>query len=332
MSGPTEYGDITPRTAGYVQKQLLERGTPHLLLHYVAQGRPVPTRNTKHTIFRRYEALANTPNALSEGVTPTAKKLTKTDVPATLVQYGDRVQLTDVVLDTHEDPVLSETVDILGEQAGQMIEKVHFGVAVAGTSVFFANGTQRDHVNTPITRALQRKITRFLNRQMGRRLTRIGSSSANYGTQSIQPSFIALHHTDVENDVRDMPGFKDAIDYGSTTPMLGEIGSVEGVRYLCSPIYDPFVNAGGARAGSGTDMISTGGTDADVYPILYFAADAFALVPLKGKNSLTPMVVNPKPSDSDPLAQRGHVGWKAMTTACILQDLWMARAEVAVRA
>ncbi len=44
------------------------------------------------------------------------------------------------------------------------------------------------------------------------------------------------------------------------------------------------------------------------------------------------MVVNPKPAAGDPLAQRGSVGWKAMQTAIILNDLWMARAEVAVTA
>jgi N4-gp56 family major capsid protein len=69
-----------------------------------------------------------------------------------------------------------------------------------------------------------------------------------------------------------------------------------------------------------------------VYPILYIARDAYGIVPLKGKSAITPMVVNPKPSDSDPLAQRGHVGWKAWQTAIILNDAWMAVAKVAATA
>ena len=48
--------------------------------------------------------------------------------------------------------------------------------------------------------------------------------------------------------------------------------------------------------------------------------------------ALTPMVVNPKPSDSDPLAQRGHVSWKAYENAVILNDFWMARLESAATA
>jgi len=49
-------------------------------------------------------------------------------------------------------------------------------------------------------------------------------------------------------------------------------------------------------------------------------------------HAVTPMVVNPKPSDSDPLGQRGHAAWKSMQTAVILNDAWMVRAEVAATA
>ena len=79
-------------------------------------------------------------------------------------------------------------------------------------------------------------------------------------------------------------------------------------------------------------MRSTTGTSADVYPILYLARDAYGIVPLKGKDSITPMVVNPKPAPGDPLAQRGTVGWKAWQSAVILQDAFMVRAEVAATA
>jgi N4-gp56 family major capsid protein len=79
-------------------------------------------------------------------------------------------------------------------------------------------------------------------------------------------------------------------------------------------------------------MLSTTGTSADVYPILYVARDAYGIVALKGMFAVTPMVVNPKPSDSDPLAQRGHVAWKAMQTCSILNDAWLVRCEVAATA
>jgi N4-gp56 family major capsid protein len=123
-----------------------------------------------------------------------------------------------------------------------------------------------------------------------------------------------------------MAGFVPTEKYANMTPWENEIGKVEEVRYLWSTIFESWPDAGGAP---GSTVISNGGSAADVYPILYIAKDAYGIVPLKGQEAITPMVVNPKPSDSDPLAQRGHVAWKSMQAAVILQDLWMVRAEVA---
>jgi len=324
----TAYSDISNRTAAFAAVEMLRRATPYLIFEKYGQAKPIPTNSTKVVKFRRYEALDNTVNELVEGVTPTAKKLTVSDVEATLRQYGDLVTLTDVILDTHEDPILREGVKVLGEQAAQMIEKMRFGILRAGTNVFYANGTARGDVNTKLTRILQRRITRTLKRNMGDMLTDVVRSTPAYGTQNIAPSYIAICHPDCESDIRDMDGFKDVIDYGSLSPMENEIGSVEGVRYIYSTLIEPWADAGGT-AGS---MLSTTGTDADVYPILFVARDAYGIVPLKGKAALTPMVVNAKPSKSDPLGQRAHISWKSMQTCVILNQSWMVRAEVAVTA
>lgn len=324
----TAYGDISPRTAAYAAKDMLKRGLPYLVLEKFGQTKPIPSRSSKAVTFRRYEALDKTPNALTEGVTPTAKQLTKTDVTGTLVQYGDLVTITDVVLDTHEDPVLMEATEILGEQAAQMIETVRFNVIKAGTNVFYANGSARNAVNTTVTTSLQRQITRSLKRQNARKITNVVRSTPSYGTEAVAPSFVCLCHSDMEGDIRNMSGFVPTEKYGSMTPWESEIGKVEDVRYVSSTVFEPWADAGGL---DGDTYLSTTGTNADVYPLLYLARDAYGIVPLKGNNAITPMVVNPKPSDSDPLGQRGHVSWKSMQTAVILNDAWMARLEAAAK-
>lgn len=324
----TQYGDISPRTAAYAEKELLKRGLPFLVIEKFGQAKPLPENSTKVMKFRRYNALPNTPQALTEGVTPTGQNLTVTDVTATLVQYGDKVTITDVILDTHEDQTLNEAVNLLGEQAAQMIEKMRFGVLKAGTNVVYANGSARNAVNTAISTDLQRRAVRALKRQNARFITSIVRSTPAYGTENVAPGFVGLIHPDLESDVRKMTGFVPAEKYGSITPWENELGKVDDVRYVSSTIFEPWVDAGGAK---GT-MLSTSGTSADVYPVLFVARDAYAIVALKGMFALTPMVVNPKPSDSDPLAQRGHVAWKAMQTCVILNDAWMVRAEVAATA
>lgn len=324
----TTFGDISPRTAAYAAKELLKRGLPYLVLEKFGQAVTLPANNSKVIKFRRYSALPTTPVALTEGVTPVGQTLSSTDVTATLTQLGDKATITDVVLDTHEDPVLNEAIELIGEQAAQMIEKMRFGVLKGGTNLLYANGTDRTHVNTKLDLTLQRRATRTLKRQNARFITSIVRSTPNFGTENVAPGFVALIHPDCEADVRGMSGFVPAEKYGSISPWENEIGKVEDVRYVSSTIFEPWANAGGDKG----SMLSTAGTKADVYPTLFLARDAYGIVALKGAFAVTPMVVNPKPSDSDPLAQRGHVGWKAMQTAVILNDAYMVKVEHAATA
>lgn len=345
MAATTQYGDISPRVAAYAVSQLLKRGMPYLVIEKFGQTYPVPNNSTKVAKFRRYflagatgaagdgnpanafsTPLATTP--LVEGVTPTGKKLANVDYTVTLVQYGDYLTITDVVLDTAEDQVLNQATEALGESAAQTIETIRFNILKAGVNVFYANGSTRSAVNTPISQAMQRKVTTALTRQNAKRITQIVKSTPDFRTEPIEAAFIGLVHPDLESDIRNMTGFVNTKQYGTVTPWENEIGSVETVRYLQSTVFAPWPDAGGA-AGS---MRTTNGTYADVYPVLYLGRDAFGIVPLKGKDSLVPMVVNPKPAPGDPLGQRGTIGWKAMTTAVILNDAWMARLEVAATA
>ncbi|EMG39147.1 hypothetical protein PCS_00033 [Desulfocurvibacter africanus PCS] len=324
----TTYGDISPRTAAFAAVDLLRRGLPYLVLEKFGQAKVLPENRSKVVTFRRYNALDSTPNPLAEGVTPEAKQLTATDYQASLSQYGDRVTISDVIMDSHEDPVLQEALGVLGEQAAEMVETVRFNILKAGTNIYYANGAARNEVNSKLTLSLQRKITRALKRQNARKITSIVRSTPEFGTQAVAPAYIALCHPDLENDIRSMAGFVPVEQYGQITPYEAEIGKVEDVRYIASTIFEPWADAGGA-AGA---MLTSAGVNADVYPLLYLARDAYGTVALKGENAVMPLVVNPKPSDSDPLAQRGHVGWKAMQTAVILNDAWMVRAEVAATA
>lgn len=131
-----------------------------------------------------------------------------------------------------------------------------------------------------------------------------------------------------------MSGFVPVEKYGSYKPMDGEIGSVEGVRYCCTTVIDPWLD-GGAAPTAGTPVESNAGACADVYPVLYFGKNAFGTIPFArssgGASPITPMVLNPGiPRGGDPLAQRGTIGWKAYHSAVILYDFYMARCEVAV--
>lgn len=342
------YGDISPAVAAWAVVRMLKRALPLLVFEKFGQTYPLPTNSTQTAKFRRYflsgatgsagngtgdfyTPLATTP--LVEGVTPTGRSLANQDYTVTLAQYGDFITITDVVNDTHPDDILAVATDVLGENAAETIETIRFNVLKAGVNVFYTGQVAgRSSVAAPLTLNDQRRITTALSRQNAKKITSVVASTPDFNTKSVEASFVAVVHSDLESDIRNMTGFKPVSDYGPhTTPWEGEIGSVEQVRYIGTTIAKPFI-AAGVAVGTAPTMRSDMGGNIDVYPILYFARDAFGIVPLKGKDSMTPMVVNPKPAAGDPLGQRGTVGWKLWTATVILQEAFMARLESAATA
>lgn len=326
-------GTLSTMANVYVVAKMLIRALPYLVFEKFGQAYPLPTKSTKTAKFRRFESLDATPKELTEGVTPTAQTFSVTDIEATVHQYGNLVTMTDVLLDTNDSPIMEQVTQIVGEQAAETVENMRIGVLLGGTNVEYANGTARKEVNTPISLPLQRRITRKLKNQKARFLTDSIKSTPRFYTESISPCFVAVCHPDCEADIRSMPHFQDVKDYGNTSPWENEIGAVEGVRYLFTTLMKSWPDAGGTKTNAAGDtMVSTTGTKADVYPILFLAKDAYGLVPLKGAESLTPVIINPSHTESDPLAQRAHVAWKTMQTCVILNQAWMVRAEVACTA
>jgi len=329
--GRTMFGDISPRTAAYAQKRLLTRGDHIMLTERFADVKELPTRSSQTMVFRRFLSLDPALTPLSEGVTPTAQKLTKEDITVILKQYGNLVEWTDVIEDTHEDPVLQQAMDLMGENAAETKERLNIGVMTAGTNVMYSTSTARDAVISKISRGLLRNAVRSLKKQKASFISQMIGAGVNVSTVPVEQGFFALGHTDLEPDIRDLSGFKSVAEYASQgSKVPGEIGVCESVRFALSALWDPWEGEGAAVSTSG--MLSTGGY-CDVYPVVILARNCYALTPLKGKNSVTPIVLNPsKPDKSDPLGQIGYVGWKTWHASVILNELWMMRLEVACTA
>ena len=292
------------------------------------QSKSLPSNKTQSMKFRRYNAIATTGTRLTEGVTPAGKKLTTTDVTASLYQDGDFVEITDMIFDTHEDAVQHESMAIVGEQAAKVTEINRYNVLKACTNVFYANSVAgRTSVVAVISRTDQRKIVRALERQEAQHITQIVKSTPSFNTESILPAFVGVTHSDLTTDIRSMTGFTSVADYGAMGKWETEIGACEDVRYLKSTIFEPYADGGSAVT---TGKITSTGVGCDVYPVMYFGRDAYGVIALKGKFAITPMVLNPNtPRGGDPLGQRGSIGWKTMQGTVILNDAWMSVLEVA---
>lgn len=331
VDGTTTYGVISQRTAAWAATVMLRHAEPVLVLQKFGTPKEMPRNKADTVKFRRPIPFSAATTPLQEGVTPTAQKMQYEDVQATMRQYGRPIEITDVVMDLAEDPVLRDASILAGEQAALTVEMVTWGVIKAGTNVAYSNGAARTSVNTPISLNKQRAVTRSLKAQKARKITTMLSPSPNYATQAIEASWVAVAHTDMEADIRALPGFIPTSQYGSRSMLCPEeIGAVEDVRYVLSPELSPVADGGGAYAGSGENMVTTSGTSADVYLVIYIGKESYGLVPLKGKSAMTPMVINPgTPSKSDPLGQRGYVSWKTYYTCVRLNENWMMRLECA---
>lgn len=322
------FGDISNRTAAFASAEMLAHAEPVSVLSKFGLSKPLPKNKTDTIKYRRPVPFDAVTAPLAEGVTPTPGGMSYEDVTVQMLQWGDLYGITDKIADMHEDPVLQDMTMLCGEQAQKTLERIIWNKIKAGTTVYYANGTARTDVNTAISLNDVRKAVRYLQAMKGKKLTKMLSGSVNVGTTPIEAAYVAFTHTDMQADIRNLAGFTPVAEYGSRQPLCAEeFGTVEDVRFITSPELLPFTDAGGA---DGDAFVSTSGTSADVYPIVVVAQEAYGLVPLKGPGAITPKVLNPDTIDkSDPLGQRGYVGWKAYFNATVLNQTWIARIEAA---
>ena len=316
-------------TVIYFEREILKWAAPVTVLDKFALTKPMPKNKGQTIEFRRPNVFTAATAPLTEGVTPTGTAFTYSVVDASLKQYGQVVEITDVIEDTNVDPVLNDAAVQCGENIGRTIEALTYGVVKAGTQVIYMNGSSRSSVNTALSLGKLRSAVRTLQQQKAMMITRMLSSSPDFGAKAIEAAYIAVGHTDLANDIRQLPGFTPVAEYGSRQPIHErELGSTEDIRFILSPDLPPFTDAGGAYSGSGTSMVSTSGVSTDVYPLLVIGKEAYGCVPLKGMGAVEPVIipVGQKTKD-DPLGQRGYIGWKTWFTAKILNDAWIVRIE-----
>ncbi|MEM9049872.1 MAG: N4-gp56 family major capsid protein [Pseudomonadota bacterium] len=328
MSTPQTFAGpgISQRTNVYAERQMLRYAMATLVLEKTAKNCRMPKNKSDTVKFRRPVPFKAVTSPLVEGVTPTVTTFEYEDVTAVLRQYGEVASITDKVEDLHEDPVLNDMVEQLGENVGRTKEALDYGVVRAGTNVFFANGVLRSDVNTTITTDRQRAVIRALRAQKAKKFTKMLDGSPKFQTKPIENSYIAIGHTDLEADIRNMVNFTPTAEYGSMTPLCNEeIGAVEDVRYILSPDLEPFQGEGSTTLNG---MLNNG-TNVDVYPLMYFGQESWGTVALRDQGAITPSIIPPgQRTKDDPLGQRGVAGWKTYHAAVILNQLWMARAEV----
>lgn len=314
----------------HLSLDLLEHAEPHIVFDRFAQMIDMP-QNKRETIYLPRPIVYSAVEVpTQEGITPSATQFDYEYESATLAQYAQHTVVTDWAADTGETQVMKDAKMMLGENIGRSRESWIYGVVKAGTTVQYANGASRAAVNSTVTLNGLRNVKRTLEANKAKPVTKVMKPGPSYNTTGISPAFIGICHTDVEADLRGLPGFTPMEEYASQNLVHPrEIGKVEGIRFVTSADASPWEDAGGTASTNGTK--STTGTSSDVYPIIVFGANAFACVNLKGYGAIEPTVIpaSTKTKD-DPHGQRGYIGWKTYWAGLITNDDWVVRYEVAV--
>lgn len=341
---PTQMYTTVAERIGAVKGDMLAHAVPVEVLGMACDQKSMPMHSSDTIIYRRWlpygGATTNsttinqwsvTANAhlTQEGVTPTADTIAPQNITVQMNQYACLYMYTDKVAHMYEDDIPKAEREQAGERMGLVREMIRYGVAQGCTNVSYAGGTSRATVDEAISLGLLRNASQTLRGNRGKTRFNMISAGPNYNTAPVEAGFIVFASTMAENDIRNLPGFKEVSEYSRYRPLSEyELGSVESFRFILSPELTPIL-AGGASVGT-TGLVSAGATSVDIYPYLIFAADAMADVALRGMDSFDLIDLGLKPDKSDPLGQRGYVGGKFYAAAFIQNDGWMMVIEAGV--
>lgn len=298
---------LTGQNKTFYERTLLERLLPDLVYQKYGQKKPMPQKEGDTINFRRFNSLAPNVTALTEGVTPPGNSLAMTTITATVAQYGDFIEISDKIELVGIDPILTETSELLGEQAALTIDTVVRDIVTTGTNVQYAGG-----VASRATVAAANKISSSEVLKARRTLKKMNAKPVD------GKYFIAIIGPDTEFDILNDPLFVDVSKYSAATQIFdGEIGKIYGVRFITTSNSKKYAGAGASGI--------------DVHGTMIIGANAYGVVDVNGK-SKPEMIVKPHGSGgtTDPLNQRATSGWKALFTTVRLQELAMVRIEHAV--
>ena len=289
--------DMNPNTTETVSEEmktyysgyLIDNAKPNLVHDQFGQKHPIPKNGGKTINFRRFMPFDKATTPLTEGVTPDGGALSVTSLTSTLAEYGYYVTLSDMLTLTSVDNTLTETSELLGNQAGATLDTVTREVLNGGTNVMYSGGVS---ARSSITEASKLtvddifKAARFLKTQ---------------NAPKINGSYVAIIHPDVAYDLmRDQEWIE------------GEIGKIGGVRFVESTEAKIF------KEGS-----------VSVYSTLVLGANAYGVTELEGGGLRSIIKQLGSGGTADPLNQRATAGWKAIKTAERLVENYMIRIESA---
>ena len=310
----TETGSLSAEMKTFYEKRLLDQAEPLLVHNQFGDKYPIPAGSGKKIEFRKYSALPKALTALTEGVTPAGNSLTVTTVEGTVKQYGDWIQLSDMLQMTAIDNNVVQATKLLSSQAGRTLDTVTREVLAGGTNVIYApkvvDGAETE-VLSRSTLTPECVLTPFV-------VMRAAATLEAMNTPKIDGSYVLITHPYCRETLQESPGWVDVVKYkeGNNT-FSGEIGKIGDVRVVTTR-EAKIIN-------DSTCPVVESTTDYSVFTSLLLGANAYGVTMLE--NGGLQHIVKQLGYGEDPLNQRSSCGWKATSVAVRLCEEYMVRIE-----
>lgn len=314
ITNVTNHNQLSAEDKTFYERTLLQRLLPSLMFYNDAEKKKLPKNSGTTMNFRKFDSLTAPSSSLTEGVTPDGNNLTVSTITAKIAQEGDFVQITDLIQMTGIDPVLTETSELLGEEAGLVVDTRIQTAISKGTNVYFAGGaTTRAGLESATTKNLTgddiKKLVRKLKNANAKRF------SDGFYHMIVDP--------DIAYDLTSDSAWVDVSKYARPEQMVkGELGKMHGMKFYETTNLNV------------VDSSDTAQSKISVHQAYAYGKGAYSCVNLENGAGKPEIIVKPNGSagTSDPLNQRATAGWKSAFTAVITQPLALVRVETGVKA
>lgn len=222
--------DLAPEIKTFYLRELLENLKPNLVHEQFAKKVNLPKGSGKTVEMRRFKAFPKATTPLTEGVTPNGQNLDVGYVTAQISQYGDFVVLSDLLQMVAIDPIVVETTDALGAQAGVTLDTVVRNKMLEGTNVQFAPKVAADGTETTVSGREGLDATALLTVKLVQQVVR---TLRRNNVPTINGEYVAIIHPDTAYDLMRNSEWIESHKYAQPENLYnGEIGKIGGVRFV----------------------------------------------------------------------------------------------------
>lgn len=274
--------------AEYYNRRALTTLQPRLQVTALGKEAPLPDHNGTLAKWRIYTRIGSNTTPLTEGVPPSARAVTISNITKSVAQYGDYAKVTDLLELTGVSNSKDEFADLFGVAAAETAEDLTITELDATLTVRRVNGRGSDAalVVTDVP-----TLKEFLKAQIALKNSYVGPHERGRRYQCVL-------HPNTEYDIR-----AEANQFS-----MQDISSFQGVDKKML-LRDTFLDVMGMTFMTSDKMNTTASTQTLTHNFV-IGQECFGVVKLGGRNFQIIMKGRTEGGPANPLNQWSTVGWK----------------------